>query len=341
MSALGAPEFTQLIASTLEKMEPQLIDNIFTEQPSLELLKKHATSYTGRSLVLNLELGESEDTVVTDESGTFATDVSADFIGSAEFDWSRPYVSKTRQKWQTLQMNQGKEALVNLAEAHINNMVKSHQKRLVQGLFKPAEDVGSGEFNSLDMLVSDAEYDAAEGFMVGKIPTWESGSPNTPDNDSPWQATRLTIPVDGETGGQTIRKAFRTMRNELMVNTLGDAKITHVIAGRLVFEELEDSFDEKVRYVDFSEGQTRFRAIYDGDIEVRLDPDCPEDRAYFLDVSSLRFGYLNGNLMKVQEAQFIPGTLDFITPAASVLALGTNERRRNGLLIRTGGVYDD
>lgn len=329
MPALGAPEYTQLIASTLEKMEPTLVDNIFTEQPTLDLIKKNAQSYTGRSLVLNLELGESEDTVVTDESGTFANDVSDDFIGSAEFDWSMPYVSKTRQLWRVLQMNQGKEALVNLAEAHINNMMKSHQRRIVAGVFKTADTVGATEFNSLDMLVSDAAYDAAEGFTVGKIPTWEAGTPNVPDGDSVWQATRLTIADTVD-----IRKAFRTMRNELMVNTLGDAKVTHVIAGRDVFEELEDSFDDKVRYVDFSEGQTRFRAIYDGDIEVRLDPDCQPERAYFLDVSSLKFGYLNGNMMKVQTPQFIPNTLDFITPAASVFALGVNERRRNGLLIR-------
>lgn len=340
---LGAPEYTQLIASTLQKIEPTLVDNIFTHHPTLDLLKKYAKSYTGRSMVVNLELGESEDTVVTNESGSFSTDVSDDFIGAAEYDWSRPYVSKSRQKWQILQMNQGKEALVNLAEAHINNMLKSHRKRIVQGLHKSADDVGATEFNSFDMVVSDAAYDAAEGFTVGKIPTWESGAgstdPNVADTDSVWQATRLTIPVAEETGGQSIRKAFRTVRNELTVNTLNDAEVTHVIAGRKVFEELEDSFDDKVRYVDFGNGQTRFRAIYDGDIEVRLDPDCPEDRAYFLDISSWRFGYLNGNMMKVQPAQPITGTLDFITPAASVFAFGVNERRKNGLLIRTGGAY--
>ena len=336
MPALGAPEYTQLIASTLQRIEPTLVDNIFTRHPTLDLLKQHAKSYTGRTMVLNLELGESEDTVVTDASGTFSLDVSDDFIGSAEYEWSQPYVSKTRQQWKTLQMNQGKEALVNLAEAHINNMLKSHAKRIVTGLHKLAPTVGATEFNSFDMLVSDAEYDLAQDLAVGKIPTHDGA---TADTDSPWQATRLTIPVDGEVGGQTIRKAFRTVRNELTVNTLDDAEVTHIIAGRKVFEEFEDAFDDKVRYVDFGTGQTRFRAIMDGDIEVRLDPNCQEDRAYFLDISSWRFGYLNGNMMKVQPAQPITGTLDFITPAASVFAFGVNERRKNAVLTRTGGVY--
>ena len=105
--------------------------------------------------------------------------------------------------------------------------------------------------------------------------------------------------------------------------------------------EYEDSFDDKVRYLVTTgdSGQGQFRIIMDGDIEVRLDPDCPEDRAYFLDVNSWRFGFLNGNFMKVQPAQTITGTLDFVTPVASVLSVGVNQRRSNGLLIRTGGVY--
>ncbi len=73
---------------------------------------------------------------------------------------------------------------------------------------------------------------------------------------------------------------------------------------------------------------------------MRLDPDCPEDRAYFLDVNAWRFGTLNGNFMKAMPSQVITGTLDTITPLVSVLAVGANQRRNQGLLIRTGGEYD-
>lgn len=330
MPAIGAPEYTQLIASTLQRIEPTLIDNIFTKHPTLDLLKKFTTSKTGRTLVMNVEAAEPEDTVVTDESGTFNTDVSGDFIGAVEYDWSKPYVGKTRQKWQVLQMNQGPEQLVDLAEKHIENMKKSHARRIVQGLHKMAGDVGAGEFFSLDQLISDAEYDLSEGITVGKVETHDG---TTADTDSFWQATRYTSGRDSE----DIRKAFRSMRNELLVNTNNDAEVSHVICGRNLFEELEDSFDDKVRYVDFGDGQTRFRAMYDGDIEVRLDPDAPADRAYFLDVSSWEFAHLNGNFMKVQPVQNIEGTLDFITPVASVFAFGVNERRKNGVLIRVEG----
>jgi hypothetical protein len=345
MTALGAEGYTELVASTLEKIEPQLVDNIFTSHPTLDILKKYAKSYTGRSLVLNLEAAEDDNTVVTDSSGTFQLGVSPDIVGAAEYNWSAPYVSKVRVQWKTLQQNQGKEQLVNLAEAHLQNVQKSHARRIVADLHKYAYETAAGEFNSLDALVGDAASDATildeqTGQTVSNVnAAREIGGINA--QSSPyWNSTRLTIPVESEQGGQSIRKAFRTMRNELLVNTHNEAKVDVIIAGRNVFEELEDSFDDKVRYVNFTDGQTRFRALFDGDIEVRLDPDMRTDGAYFLDSSSLRFGYLNGNFMKVQKPQVVTGTLDFITPLASVFAFGVNERRRNGLLIRTGGAYN-
>jgi hypothetical protein len=330
MSALGAEYYTELIASTLERIEPQLVDQVFTKHPTLDLFKKYVKSYTGRSMVLNLEAAEDDNTVVTDNSGTFALDKSPDIMGAAEYTWSQPYVSKVRLEWKTLQKNTGKEAIVDLLSAHLENVKKSHAKKIVAGLHKMSSEVNTAtEFNSLDLVVGNSDVNPTVGGITAS------------DEDHYWNSTRLTIPVKTEEGGLDIRKAFRTMRNELLVRTSSSAEVTHIIAGRKVFEEFEDSFDDKIRYVDFEKGQTRFRGIYDGDIEVRLDPDCPEDRAYFLDVSAWRFGTLNGNFMKAQPSQVITGTLDTITPLVSVLAVGANQRRNQGLLVRTGGVYDE
>ena len=329
MSALGAEYYTELIASTLERIEPTLVDQVFTKHPTLDLFKKYVKTYNGRSMVLNLEAAEDDNTIVTDNSGTFTLDKAPDIIGAAEYTWSQPYVSRVRLEWKTLQKNTGKEAIVDLLSAHIENVKKSHAKKIVAGLHKMGSEVDtSTEFNSLDLVVGNSDVNPTVGGITAA------------DSDHYWNATRLTIPVKTEEGGLDIRKAFRTMRNELLVRTSASAEVTHIVAGRKVFEEFEDSFDDKIRYVDFEKGQTRFRGIYDGDIEVRLDPDCPEDRAYFLDVNSWRFGTLNGNFMKAMPAQVITGTLDTITPLVSVLAVGTNQRRNQGLLIRTGGEYD-
>ena len=336
MTAIGAAAYTQLVATTMEKWDSKdLVDNVFTRHPTLDLFKSKAVSKTGRQLVSNLEALDNKVTEVSDDSGTFDTSVSPEFIGSAVYDWSAPLITPIRVEWKRLQENSGKEQIVNLAKAHIENAKKSHARYLVGLMHNLAGATVAGQYLPFDAIVSDAVYDAAEELEVGGIQTWTAGTPNVADEDHFWQAYRTTIPAnEGVTGYMPIRKAFRHVRNTLTVNTGNMNQVTHIIAGRLVFEELEDSFDDKVRYVDFGNGQTRFRGIYDGDIEVRLDPDAQEDRAYFLDVDAWDFSYLNGNFMKTQPTQNIEGTLDFVTPIASVMALGTNQRRASALLIR-------
>ena len=84
-----------------------------------------------------------------------------------------------------------------------------------------------------------------------------------------------------------------------------------------------------------SVANTRFNEIKFGDLVVRLDPDCQDDRAYLLNKDSLRFAYCAGEFMKAFPAQVVPGTLDTVVPLASTITVGVAERRANGLIIRT------
>lgn len=322
MTTIGAAGWTELFAATLENRETDPVDQIFTRHPTLDLFKQYAKPASGRELVLYLEGAEDDNTVVTDKSGTFDLEFAPDLLGTAVFQWSAPYVSRVRLPWQDLQENRGKEQLVALLEFHMENVQKSHAKKIALGLHKAVP--ATGEFLSLNQIVSDTT-------TVGGI---------DPSSKDFWASTVLNISaVESDPTYQPIRKAFRTMRNELNVNNKSGQNVTHIVAGRKIFEEFEDAFDDKVRYLISQErdGQTRFAAYMDGDIEVRLDPDCPEDRAYFLDVTTWRFMHLNDNFMKVHPSQVITGTFDIVTPVASVLCLATNQRRANGVLIRDYG----
>lgn len=322
MANLGAEEFTERVVSTLRKIEDGLFDNVTLRHPTLDLLRGEEKSETGRAMVVPLELGLNDSTTLTDDSGTFSTSVSNDIIGAAEYQWSDPIVSSVRLRWKELQMNQGAQAQINLIKKHIRNMEYSHSKALVDWLHRMADDKDAGQFHTFDEIVSDADYDTANGIELGGI---DSSAQDL------WQAQRIEIAQDS---GTSIRKAFRTVENEIMVNTSNKNSVNAIVAGRDVFEEFVDSFDDNVRYTEFGEGQAKFREVKFGDIAVRLDPDCPADRAYFLDTSSWHFRSLAGNFMKTQEAQKIPGTLDYVTPVASVLAVGVNERRANAVLLR-------
>lgn len=342
---LGAADYTELVASTLEKIEGNLVDQVLTKHPTLDLFKQHAKSDTGRKLVLNIEAAEDSSTQFTDASGTFSTGVSGEIIGAAEYEWAAPLISKVRVVWKQLQMNQGKEQIVDLLKAHIEAAKKGHAKKVAQQLHVRAKDgvvsglgTGTGPFFGFDHIISNYAYDAnPDGNAATTTDAFTVGGIVAADANHFWNAQRLEVPRDHSTmGSGNIRKAFRYVKNEVAVATSDQAEITHVICGRDVFEEYADVFDGLVRVNpgDDSTAQGQFAEIKDGDLTLRLDPDAPAKRAYFLDMNTFRLRYLNGNWMKVQPAQQIVGTLDFVTPIASVLSIGCNQRRNNAVLLR-------
>lgn len=334
--ALGADEFSEIVVATLEKIQPELYDQVTTRHPTLDMLRSKQNSATGRKLVINLELAEDTSTEWSDASGSFSTAVSGDILGAAVYDWADPLVSHVRLRWKEIKKNSGEQQIVDLVQAHINRMMKDHKKKLVNALHALVDnssgtsDVAAGQFLSLDQIVSDSDYDADPHGDATNNDAFDVGGIDA-SVETDWQASRIELPLDGT---KSIRQAFRHVSNEVYVKTDGDNQVDKAICGRKIFEEFEDSFDDKVRYTDFEGGQTRFPTIRHGELEVTLDPDCPERRAYFLDTDALVMKSLAGAFMERQETQMIEGTLDKVTPAASVLATGTNERRASALLLR-------
>lgn len=352
MASLGATEFGETVIATLRKIEPELYDNVTLRHPTLDLLRNEQKSETGRALVVPLELGLNDSTTLTDRSGTFNTDVTDDIIGGAEFKWSAPIVSSVRLRWKDLQENQGAQQQINLLKTHIRNMQYSHGRTLVRMLHARADQAAydastsptgierglasgyagpaEGQFHSLDQLVSNATYDADPDGATGQ-PAFSVGGIDASTQEL-WQGHRIEVPLDDD---MTIRQVFRHVENEVFVATHGKNMIDHIVCGRTVFEEFVDSFDDKVVYDDsFAEGQAKFTQVKHGSLIVRLDPDCPPRRAYFAEKGTLVFRSLAGNFMSPQDVQKIQGTFDVVTPAASVLSVGVNERRANGVLLR-------
>jgi hypothetical protein len=145
-----------------------------------------------------------------------------------------------------------------------------------------------------------------------------------------WQATRVT----SSKAAEDIAAAFRRVTN--LIFKASRKRPTHIICGFDVYEEFEDYLAEKGQIPTGGDSvNTRWSVLKFGDLEIRLDPDCQDDRAYFINQPSLRFAYCAGEFMKSYPAQPLEGTLDTVVPIASTLTFGVAERRANGLLIRT------
>lgn len=330
--ALGDDFFVQTFTSTLQKYEKQLVDNVLLEHPVLELFKGQAKSVTGRGLVVPLRAANLSATGYTDASGSHSTSTSSDILGSAVYNWADTIITPFRVKHRDIIQNSGPEQIVNLVEEYVKAASADHGDFIVAQLHQNTADFETGNVMPLDMVFGNASSDA---YFDGSNADWTAVGGIDPNDAGKeyWQSTRLEIPKTGG-GSMDIVAAFRKIANEIYRASRKRPDV--VIAGFDVFEELEAFLQEKGQYTNpQGVAQTRFTTIKFGELEVRLDPDAADDRAYFLNKNSLRFAYCAGEFMKAFPAQPLEGTLDTVVPMASSITFGTTERRANGLLIRS------
>jgi hypothetical protein len=329
MSALGDAFFVQTFTTTLQRYEKQLVDNVLLEHPTLELFKSLSKSVTGRGVVIPLRASTLGATGYTDASGTMSTAVSTDIMGSAVYNWANEIVTPFRLKHRDILQNSGPEQIVSLVEEYVKAAQADHQDFLVSQLHGLSTAFTTGSVFSLDMLVGNASSDA---YYESVNADWEAIGGINPNDAGKgyWQATRQEIAK----ADKDIVAAMRTIANEIY--RASRKRPTDVIAGFDCFEELEAFLQSKGQYTNpQGTANTRFTEIKFGDLTVRLDPDCQDDRMYFLNRSTLRFAYCAGEFMKSYPAQVIEGTLDTVVPIASTVLFGVAERRANGLLIRS------
>jgi hypothetical protein len=309
---IGHNDFDELLSTTVQKLEGELVDQVMESHPTLDALKGVIEKGDGPSILIPVRgtlLGKTN--FAASDLGTFSTAVDGAIAGVAKYEYSNPIITPTSVAFRTLALNQGPNKVIDLVKAHLQ---------------ADASDVadGSTPFNSLDAIVGNAASDDA-AVAVGR---YNLGGIDSSVN-SYWQSTRESI------GSATdIRLAFRTVANGVLDASGKKADI--IIAGADVFDEYEASLDDQIRYNALASGDTRFRELrFDGVVVRRDGTDCPADRAYFLNTPTLVARYLSGYFMKVEKTQRVQGTLTDVVPMATMLALGTTERRAHGLLIRT------
>jgi hypothetical protein len=329
--ALGDDFFIQTFTTTLQKYEKQLVDNIMLSHPTLELFKANAKSQTGRGLVVPVRAANLGATGYSDASGTHSTAVSSDIMGSAVFTWASGIITPFRLQHRDILQNSGPEQIVSLVEEYVKGAAGDHGDFITAELHAAGADWAAGSILSMDVLFGNAASDAA---LDATNPDWVPVGGINPNDAGKeyWQSTRLYVPATG-TGSLDIVAAFRKTLNEIYRASRKRPNVC--IAGFDIYEELEAFLQDKGQYQNpGGTAQTRFSEIKVGDLTVRLDPDCDDDRAYFISPDSLRFAYCAGEFMKAYPAQPLQGTLDTVVPLASTLQVGVAERRANGLLIR-------
>lgn len=363
--------YTELLALTREELATQdVVDQVLTRNPVLELFKKNSKSMSGPMLTANITTARQGRTAAaTDKSGTYNTGVDADLSGRAVFYVPNFRITPCRVAAYDIETNKGSNRIVDLAKFHLKQAMADLAQNTADVIHADATTAGGTPVDGdtitppsaafgLDYLCGGFEqrYTAATDSWAFDATSHDADPTNagpgsedpftfgeiTPDTNAHfWQATRaIASPDSADASYLPIVEHMRFVLDEIYAKA--KRMPTHLIVSRKVWSEYRASFDERKRFPDpvKSSGDHEFPEYqFEGlPINIRFDPDIPETtdsgRFYFLTEDALEFRYVNDLWMKVWEEDQIQGTLDKIVPIVSQYVIGTTERRVHGVGIR-------
>jgi len=264
--------FTDIVATTLQGYSGELADNISNHNALLRQIdrKGNKKTATGRTIVQELEY--AENATVMWYSGSEALDISpSDTFTAAEYNYKQLAGNVTITGLEEIQ-NSGKEAIHNLLKSRIRNLEKSLKNTLAGALYADGTGTSSKEVGGLQLLVADTNTNTVGGI---------SGSTN-----SWWRNYVYDFSVQGVTpSATTIQHAM----NVAWINTVrGSDKPDIIPADSVYYLYYLESLTPNQRFMDDKGAGLGFtNLVYQGNVPVIYDDQCPASHMYFLNTDYL------------------------------------------------------
>jgi len=168
---------TGLIATTIERWIPTLIEQIFTSKPLLWSLDRAGAVQDepgGTSIVQPLIYGESPNVGSYADYDVFSTDPN-DGISAAEFPW-RQFYGLLHISGIEMAMNSGEEAILNLLESRGKQLQLSMSEEIERQLFSDGSGNSGKDFDGIGAIGSDVDPSWGDlgGIDRATYPYWQS-----------------------------------------------------------------------------------------------------------------------------------------------------------------------
>jgi len=246
---MSNPDFgtTGLIATTIERWIPTLVEQIFTSKPFLWSLDRAGSVQDepgGTSIVQPLIYGESPNVGSYADYDVFATDPN-DGISAAEFPW-RQFYGLLHISGIEIAMNSGEEAILGLLESRGKQLQLSMSEIIEKQLFSDGSGNGAKDFDGLGAIVSNIN------------PTWGNlggiDRSITPLNDY-WDAVVKDHASAGATG------LLAAMRNVYNSASEGNEHPNLLLGTQEAYEVYEGELIDQARYTDMEMADGGFQNL--------------------------------------------------------------------------------
>ena len=165
--------FTEMVTTTLRNHKKELADNVSNHNALFRRLAKKGKVRIedgGYSIVAPLDY--AENSTYQRYSGFDPLNVSAsDVLSAAEFQWKQCAVHVTASGLE-LRNNSGRNRLMNLVKARLNNAMRSFKNGMSEDLY--SDGTATNQINGLQAIVSDAGTGTVGGINSTTYTFWKS-----------------------------------------------------------------------------------------------------------------------------------------------------------------------
>ncbi len=259
--------FTDIVTTTLQGYSGELADNITNHNALLRQIDKKGNKKpaTGRSIVQELEYAENSTVMFYSGAETFDVSPSETFT-AAEFSYKQLVGSVTITGLEEIQ-NSGKEAVHNLLRSRIRNLEKSLKNTVATSLYATGTGSSGKEIGGLRLLVADVNTNDVGG-ISGNTYSW-------------WRNYVYDFSTASVSASSTTITHAMNLAN--IRATRGADKPDMVMSAQDYFIFYLESLQANQRFTDDKGAGAGFNSLmFNGNIPVIHDDQCPDSHMYFL-----------------------------------------------------------
>jgi len=310
--------FTDIVTTTLQGYSGELADNVTHHNALLRWIDKKGNKQTatGRSIVQELEY--AQNSTVMFYSGAETLDISpSETFTAAEFNYKQFAGNVVITGLEEVQ-NSGKEAIHNLLRSRIRNLEKSMKNTFATQLYADGTGTNSKEIGGLRLLVADVPTNTVGGISGSTYSWWKNYVYDFSDQSVTASAT-------------TIQHAM----NLTWINTIRGADKPDIIpADANYYLFYLESLTPNQRFTDDKGAGVGFtNLVYQSNVPVIYDDQCPANHMYFLNTDYLFVRPAKGREFKPLGEKSSVNQDAMVMPVVWAGNMTCSNRARQGVIV--------
>jgi len=307
--------FTEMVTTTLRNHPGQVYDNVSNNNALFARLRQRGKIKRingGYEIVRNLDYAENSTFQWYDGYETLNVGQS-DVLSAAKYDWKQAAVNVVASG-KELRMNNGREQIVDLAEARTTNAMRTMANQISNGIYSDGTGSDSKEIGGLDLLIQTDGNGVVGGIDASSNAFWAN---------------------QFKDGGTITTTNIKQSMNELWLDTTrGADKTDLIVSSNEIFNTYWNSLQDLQRYASADEGAAGFTSLKFVTADVIHDggSGITANRMFFLNTDYLELVVHRDADMTVQDDKVSFNQDAVAIPVLFMGNLCVSNRARQGVL---------